>query len=782
MAEGQHGNGTEDAKWETRYMTISGFRNLGPLIGGRQHRVRVDINRGLDRTMIGGIVTLIGANNCGKSNVLKAIETWYRDIIQPEDYTDFVDDPREPELRMVVADGKYDAMAEPLTMEGFIEAIESKRGFELFRQWLAVIEKADESNRASEYITALVEPEYNDVGNPIRITSKTITREQFCQYIDVGIRFLEIFDEDMLNAVRETGPRQEQRFFVDMCAAVLSEEPEMALKYGRSWINLLQFLERYPDDPMFDVFGISYESVSRNFGDRYGYYISQRVFRYEYTKLRDSDLVCDPRNPSKTMLSLLGSAGCSLSMLADAYKSGKDARRTLQKNVNYLLTDIADNFNSLLGPVTGKYSFKVDMDSTQISFGIFREDRQVDIDHQSEGFRWLFDFFVFLFGRKNYLPGDIILIDEYGNMLNYSTVGYLTEVIRNFGKSSGITFVLATQNPMAIDVRHLDEIRLVSPRPNGSAVVYNNFMQVSREDHDILRPVLESLTVGRNYLRPEGRKIIFVIGFTEYFILNGFASELESRGSGAHIDFIPVNGLGGSNVGMAETLEEIRRIEERAVVLVNGDEEGDVFSVYSRGSPGISVIKMPDTVGDPAIRTVPDMFTPAERKKYGIDSGSFDRLACFSQSIGTFFDDINPMTRLRFLRLMKNLSRCRRRPGQIYPRCSRGTEMPISMRMIPPMSSAAGPRRPLTLHPIYVPTKDMAKVTAPMTAAGTQIESSTIASEMPVARASMLVATAKKSMAANPRPAPTSSDPSERDSWIMLAPMTASSANATQWS
>ncbi|MGI6008512.1 MAG: hypothetical protein ACOX8X_00025 [Methanomethylophilus sp.] len=645
----------EEEKWETRYLKVSSFRNLGPIINGRQHRVRIDINRGLERNAIGGIVTLIGANNCGKSNVLRAIETWYRDIIRPDDYCDFVDDPREPVLQMVVADGKYDAMAEPLTIEGFIEAIESKQSFDLFRQWLAVLEKADETNRASEYITALVEQEYNDQGIPIRITSKTITREQFCQYIDVGIQFLEIFDENMLNAVRDTGPRPEQTFFVDMCVAVLSEEPDMALKYGRSWINLLQFLERYPDDPMFDVFGISYESVSSRFAERYGYYISQRVFRYEYAKLHSSDLACDPHNPSKSMIDLLGAAGCTLSMLADAYKNGKKARKTLEKNVNYLLGDIAENFNTLLGPATGNYTFRIDMDSTVLSFQIYSGDRLLDIDHQSEGFRWLFDFFIFLFGRKNYLPGDIILIDEYGNMLNYSTVGYLTKVIRNFGRSSGLTFVLATQNPMAIDIRHLDEIRVVSPRSNGSAIIYNNFMKIGEEDHDILRPVLDSLTVNRNYLRTEGRKLVFVIGFEEYFVLNAFSSEMEERGARVHLDFLPVNGLGNSNSGMAETLAEINTIEERAVVLVNGDEDGDKFEVYSKGAPGITVVKLPEVAEDPQMKKIGDLFSPAEQERFGIGSGNFDRLACFSQSIGTVYDEIGTMTKWRFSRLIRNL-------------------------------------------------------------------------------------------------------------------------------
>lgn len=63
---------------------------------------------------------------------------------------------------------------------------------------------------------------------------------------------------------------------------------------------------------------------------------------------------------------------------------------------------------------------------------------------------------------------------------------------------------------------------------------------------------------------------------------------------------------------------------------------------------------------DNVMRSVGDLFTPDERERFGIDSGSFDRLACFSQSISDLYDGISGMTKLRFSKLIRNLSKMRR--------------------------------------------------------------------------------------------------------------------------
>lgn len=644
---------------ETRALTISNFRNLGPLIDGRQHRTRLIINRGLDRNSIGGLVTLIGANNCGKSSVLAALEAWYKDQIGPDDYTDFVSDVREPVLNMTIAGGRYACMAPPLTLDDVLKALCSEKSYEIFLEALSIMERTDPSDHSGMYVSSIVDPLKDSDGNDIRVSSSTLSYEQYRQYIVDGMSFLAIFDPNMYNAVRDTGARHDQIFYTDMCYRVLAEQPELGSRYGRSWSNLLSFMERYPEETMSGIFGNESTSLTKGFENRYGYAISQRVFRHIPHKAKRDDLVCDPYNLTDFIISILRSTGCTKEMLADAYKEGRKSRKELENNINIMLADIANNFSELMNG-NGRYDFRVILDSSSVSVELRRGDILLDIDHQSEGFRWLFDFFIVLFGKRVLFPGDIILIDEFGNMLNYSTVGELTETIRKFGKKMGVTFVIATQNPMAVDIRHLDEVRIVSPRNNGGAVINNRFDRTEKDDHDILKPILEGLTVNRNYMRSEDRMTVFVSGFTEYFVLNAFSSELNVRGFPTNVDFLPINGLGGTNAEMSDILMELRRIERKAIVLVNTDEQGDKFFIYSKGIGGITVVNFTEITEDNVMRSVGDLFTPDERERFGIDSGSFDRLACFSQSISDLYDGISGMTKLRFSKLIRNLSKMRR--------------------------------------------------------------------------------------------------------------------------
>ncbi len=650
----------EDERYdETRTLTISNFRNLGPLIDGRQHRTRLTINRGLDRNCIGGIVTLIGANNCGKSSVLAALEAWYKDQIGPDDYTDFVSDVREPALNMTIAGGRYTAPASPLTQADVLGALCSERSYEIFLDLLSVMERTDPTDRSSTYMSSIVDPLKDSDGSDIRISSGTLSYEQFKQYIAGGMTFLAIFDTNMYNAVCDTGARHDQTFFTDVCYRILAAQPGLGSRFGRSWSSLLSFLENYPDEALAGIFGKESVSLTKGFENRYGYALSQRVFRHIPHKARRGDLVCDPYNLTDFVVSLLRSTGCTKEMIMDAYKAGRAARKELEAGINRSLATTASNFSDLMSG-NGWYDFRVVLDSSSVSVELRRGDILLDIDHQSEGFRWLFDFFIVLFGKRVLFPGDIILIDEFGNMLNYSTVGELIDTMRRFGKRTGVTFVIATQNPMAVDIRHLDEVRIVSPRSNGGAVINNRFDRTEKDDHDILRPILEGLTVNRNYMRSEDRMTVFVSGFTEYFVLNAFSSELDARGFPTNVDFLPINGLGGTNAEMSDILMELRRIERKAVVLVNTDEQGDRFFVYSKGIGGITVVNFTEITDDNVMKSVGDLFTPGKREKFGIDSGSFDRLACFLQSISSNYDSISAMTKLRFSKLFRNLTKLRR--------------------------------------------------------------------------------------------------------------------------
>ena len=98
---------------ENRTLVISNFRNLGPFCGGKgkennDNRAFLKINRSLEIDALGGLVTIVGVNNSGKSNVLDALEKYQTRKFTNDDYTDFTFAEKvKPDIGMNVANGAY---------------------------------------------------------------------------------------------------------------------------------------------------------------------------------------------------------------------------------------------------------------------------------------------------------------------------------------------------------------------------------------------------------------------------------------------------------------------------------------------------------------------------------------------------------------------------------------------------------------------------------------------------------------------------------------------------
>lgn len=102
----------EDANY--RRLVIKNFRNLAPFCTGTAEdgndvKEFLTLNRSLEREELGGIVTLIGVNNSGKTNVLAALSAFDYQTYIDDDYTDFLySDKVKPDVSMNVANGRYE--------------------------------------------------------------------------------------------------------------------------------------------------------------------------------------------------------------------------------------------------------------------------------------------------------------------------------------------------------------------------------------------------------------------------------------------------------------------------------------------------------------------------------------------------------------------------------------------------------------------------------------------------------------------------------------------------
>lgn len=241
-------------------------------------------------------------------------------------------------------------------------------------------------------------------------------------------------------------------------------------------------------------------------------------------------------------------------------------------------------------------------------------------------------------------------MDEFGYKLNPKTIRDVSALMRRIGREAGVTFVIATQNFMIVDMGHLDEVRLVVNEPNGNTKILNEFDRFT-EGHDVLELLLSAMTISRNLLRMENRRTVFVEGMSDYFFLTAMTHHL--RDSGEDIDIIPMNGLGRTLSDMKEAISSLRSIERNPLVLVDGDTSGKRFSKESVGKD-ITVLDLSDIMGD-GVTVIEDMFTGEERERFHLDNKEFDVNACFAQNYIDNFGSLSDETVGRFRRLLENI-------------------------------------------------------------------------------------------------------------------------------
>lgn len=204
---------------------------------------------------------------------------------------------------------------------------------------------------------------------------------------------------------------------------------------------------------------------------------------------------------------------------------------------------------------------------------------------------------------------------------------------------------------MAIDIRHLDEVRIVSRQDDGNSIIYNNFCGASHKSHDTIKPIIDALTISRNYMRTDNRKTVFVEGITDYYYLNAICEALCSKPENARdadIDFIPINGLGESSE-YNKTLEAIRRIDQHPIILTDNDNAGRQFVKAAAGK--VAAFTLSDALDDPNIKSIESLFGK-DLTRYHIDNKRPDSAAIFAQKLTTIYDNLSSSTKQNFKKLI----------------------------------------------------------------------------------------------------------------------------------
>lgn len=677
---------------ENRTLVIRNFRNLGPFCVGTKKddykdKVFLKLNRSLVREELGGLVVLIGANNSGKSNVIDAIFLCKCKWFEEDDYTDFTyKEHVNPDIEMNVANGKYGVTEEGQAMlyEGKIRQIllglmMEEETFEAFSR--ITESRAREGIRAtkrtfSEYQNAIWNV-YRSLSNGMdwidsdfykileeRQDYEDIYLEKLVDfdmgggrdidYQDIGLKALAdgtvSFDDDSTNFTVITSSRPKDEYvYVKNSEYVKSCGHDLMQSSQEINSNIISELSH----TSVRVLGPFYKPVEDElFENAYGYVFGNDVVKYDREPISQSDLVCSPTDLNDFFVNLLSAIGYSADAVSNAYGGAKTLRLKLEKDMNRELEKISNELNDLLNIREKKYSLSVKLERESIEFFItYGDDIPLNLDRQSEGFRWLFDFYFNLLKANCFEPGDIILMDEFGNSLGFSTIGELRDKMRDYGKKNGLTFVIATQNPMAVDIKHLDEVRLVVPEDDGSSRIINEFDHFGEEgDHDVMGPIINGLMVSRNFLRTENRRTVFVEGVTDYFYLNAFSEVLRNMGETVDIDFIPMNGLGRFKDGPDQVLEQIKAIEREPLLFIDSDKKGEQFKNAAK-RVGINPSNLSE-IFDGSKKEIEDLFSKKDLERFGLLSKSFDKAACFAYRLPEYYDSMDDETKGNFKKVI----------------------------------------------------------------------------------------------------------------------------------
>ncbi len=208
--------------------------------------------------------------------------------------------------------------------------------------------------------------------------------------------------------------------------------------------------------------------------------------------------------------------------------------------------------------------------------------KPIILSRQSTGFQWAFNFmFGFLYNMGSnfsFNKNIIYVIDEPAAHLSVPARKEFRKFLKEYAHQHNTTFVLATHDPFLVDTDHLDEIRIVEKKEEGSAIE-NTFNYSLKNDanrnSDALDKIKRSLGVSQNvFHNPQKHRIIFVEGTTDYCYLSAFKlyfNEREFKNDPIPFTFLPISGLKKEPNEMKETIQKLHELDNDPIVLIDDD-------------------------------------------------------------------------------------------------------------------------------------------------------------------------------------------------------------------
>ncbi len=298
--------------------------------------------------------------------------------------------------------------------------------------------------------------------------------------------------------------------------------------------------------------------------------------------------------------------------------------------------------------------------------------KPIILSQQSTGFQWAFNFvFSFLYNvgsNFSFNKNIIYVMDEPATHLSVPARKEFRKFLKEYAHKHNITFVLATHDPFLVDTDHLDEIRIVEKKEEGSAIE-NTFNYSLKNDanrnSDALDKIKRSLGVSQNvFHNPQKHRIIFVEGTTDYCYLSAFKlyfNEREFKNDPIPFTFLPISGLKDNQTNMQKTIQKLCELDNNPIVLIDDDRKCD----FDQNAKSEQFKKANEEMHDPItilqlsscdenFKQIEDCFSANDREKYAKNKRMELAMAFKTRLLYSEKDDVvGEETKKNFLKLFE---------------------------------------------------------------------------------------------------------------------------------
>ncbi|AHA88637.1 hypothetical protein U063_1297 [Helicobacter pylori BM012A] len=297
------------------------------------------------------------------------------------------------------------------------------------------------------------------------------------------------------------------------------------------------------------------------------------------------------------------------------------------------------------------YEFDFKLDSQEISLSLFKRSKEkkeeiLVLDHQSEGFRWYFDLFFNLLCSSHLKPNSIVIIDEGFSKLSAPTCIECHNFLKKLGQDKGITFVISTHNLYFANLDYLDELKFLKINKDLRSVSVNQF--TSRDLNDSTpSKIIKKLICANHKTLNENDRLLFVEGISDYNYLSAFKLLYEQEKKTSldmaflNIVFLPVNGLGNDDLKeskkpqMKQILETLVQEEPNTTLLVDGDTRGKACEELNKELKNkLNILKLNDCDDSfKNFKNIEDCFSQKDKIKLDLKNKSFRSHTAYTSAL-----------------------------------------------------------------------------------------------------------------------------------------------------